>query len=176
MRYYRRLFQRVGHWRWFAAAFPSVIAPIDKAVLRATRGRLSVAGAQIVPTLLLTTTGRRSGEPRTTPLLYLRDGERLVVSSENWGQPRSAGWPLNLRANPQATVQIGRRVGAYTARPATEAEVDRYWPQLRRLWPAVETYRQRSGQRSMFVLEPAAGISSTFEQLVDVGAPGNISS
>jgi deazaflavin-dependent oxidoreductase (nitroreductase family) len=154
MRYYRRLLQRLGHTRWLAAAFPRVVAPVDKAVLKATRGRLSITGPPVVPTLLLTTVGRRSGQARTTPLMYVRDGDRLVVSSEDWGQQRPTAWPANLRANPQAAVQIRARTARYRARPASEAEAERYWPELRRLWPAVETYRERSGKRRMFVLEP----------------------
>jgi deazaflavin-dependent oxidoreductase (nitroreductase family) len=157
MRSYRAFLQRLGHARWFAAAFPRVVAPLDKAVLRATRGRFSVTGPQVVPTLLLTTLGRRSGQARTTPLMYVRDGDRLIGSTENWGQQKPAAWSVNLRANPRATVQVGARSAPYRGRPATEAEAQRYWPEFRRLWPAVETYHERSGTRRMFVLEPDAG-------------------
>jgi len=61
------------------------------------------------PMLLLTTKGRRSGEPRTVPLLYMEDGERFVVVGSNGGRPEPPAWLLNLRANPEAEVQVGRR-------------------------------------------------------------------
>ena len=108
----------------------------------------------LFPTLLLTTTGRRSGKPRTTPVIYHRDGSRLVVSSENFGQRRPAAWPLNLLADPHATVQLGAASQPFTARPAAADEIDRYWPELLALWPAHATYQRRSGARHMFVLEP----------------------
>jgi len=61
------------------------------------------------PMLLLTTRGRRSGEPRTVPLLYMEDGERFVVVGSNGGRPEPPAWLLNLRANPEAEIQVGRR-------------------------------------------------------------------
>jgi F420H(2)-dependent quinone reductase len=86
--------------------------------------------------------------------MYLRDGDRFVVSSENFGQERSAAWPLNLLADPRATVQIGSQTLACRARLLDEEEADHYWPRLVEVWPAHETYRARSGKRHTFVLEP----------------------
>jgi deazaflavin-dependent oxidoreductase (nitroreductase family) len=147
------LVRRLGHRRWFAAAGRRFGAPLDRALYRATRGRLtSTAGA--APIMLLTTTGRRTGQPRVTPVMYVRDGERLVVSCENFGQQRAAAWPLNLLSDPRATVQIGAETMACRARLLGEDEADRYWPQLVEAWPAHETYRARSGERHTFVLEP----------------------
>jgi hypothetical protein len=134
-----RFIRLLGHRRWFAAAGRRFGAPLDRALYRATGGRLtSTAGA--APVMLLTTTGRRSGHRRTTPVMYLREGERFVVSSENFGQQRPAAWPLNLVSDPRATVD--------------DAEADVYWPRLVKVWPAHESYRARSGQRHTFVLEP----------------------
>ena len=152
---YRRLIQRLGHFRWFAAGMRAVGARLDRRVYRASHGRLSITGPVLFPVLLLTTTGRRTGRPRTTPVFYHRDGERLIVCSENFGQRRSAAWPLNLLAHPHATVQLGAVTGAYTARPAGPGEVERYWPQLLGTWPAHGTYHRRNGTRRMFVLAPA---------------------
>ena len=151
---YRRLVQRIGHHRWFAALLRTAGAPLDRRLYRASAGRVVITGPVLFPTLLLTTTGRRSGKPRTTPVIYHRDGSRLVVSSENFGQRRPAAWPLNLLADPHATVQLGAASQTFTARPAAADEVDRYWPELVALWPAHATYQRRSGARHMFVLEP----------------------
>ena len=123
MRLLHRFIRWLGHRRWFAAAGRRFGAPLDRALYRATRGRLtSTAGA--APVMLLTTTGRRSGQRRTTPVMYLRDGDRFVVTSENFGQERPAAWPLNLVADPRATVQVGADVVPCRARLLDDAEAD----------------------------------------------------
>jgi deazaflavin-dependent oxidoreductase (nitroreductase family) len=153
MRLLHAFIRWLGHRRWFAALGRRFGAPLDRALYRVTRGRLtSTAGA--VPVMLLTTTGRRSGHRRTTPVMYVRDGDRFVVSSENFGQRRPAAWPLNLIADPRASVQVGAEVIPCRASLLDDAQADRYWPQLVESWPAHESYRARSGERHTFVLEP----------------------
>lgn len=150
----QRLVQSLGHHRWFAAIARPVLARVERRLFRATRGRL-VPTRAVAPVLLLTTTGRRSGRPRTTPLIYLPDGDRLVVSSENFGMERPAAWPRNLDADPLAWVELpGAAARRCVARRLTEAEADAYWPRLLEQWPAHATYRERSGARHTFVLEP----------------------
>jgi deazaflavin-dependent oxidoreductase (nitroreductase family) len=112
-----------------------------------------MAGA--VPVMLLTTTGRRTGQRRTTPVMYVCDGNRFVVSSENFGQRRPAAWPLNLAADPRATVQVGTETVECRGRLLDDADAERYWSRLVELWPAHESYLARSGRRHMFVLEPS---------------------
>jgi deazaflavin-dependent oxidoreductase (nitroreductase family) len=154
MKLLHRLIRRLGHRRWFAAAGRRFGAPLDRALYRATRGRItSTAGA--APVMLLTTTGRRSGRSRTTPVMYLRDGDRFVVTSENFGQQRPAAWPLNLIADPTATVQVGAQVVPCRARLLHDTEADRYWARFVEAWPAHESYLARSGQRHTFLLEPS---------------------
>ena len=142
--------------RWFAV-LGRRLAPLDGALFRASRGRLTILGVQgraMPRTLLLTTTGRRTGRPRTTPVMYLRDGERIAITSENFGQARAAAWPLNLEATPVARVQLGHASCVCRARLATPDEVERYWPSFTSMWPAHESYYARSGVRHMFVLAP----------------------
>lgn len=129
------------------------LSPVDRLLYRLTRGKLTTTGPRVQPTLLLTTIGRLSGQERTTPVMYLQDGHKYIVSCENFGQERPAAWPLNLDANPAATLQIGRHTTACLARPATEGELDRYWPTFLEVWPAHQSYLDRSGVRRMFVLE-----------------------
>lgn len=83
-----------------------------------------------VPVCLLTTTGRTSGQPRTVPLLYLRDGEDVVLVASQGGLPTNPQWYLNLRANPAVTVEIGRSVQQMRARTADADERARLWPLL----------------------------------------------
>jgi len=79
------------------------------------------------PALLLTTIGRRSGKPRTTALIFTRDGDDLVVVASNGGSDRPPSWFLNLQASPHVSVQVGRRSFAATAEIARGAEHDRLW-------------------------------------------------
>jgi deazaflavin-dependent oxidoreductase (nitroreductase family) len=103
--------------------------------------------------LLLTTTGPRTGKARTVPLLYLRDGDRLVICNVNPGFERPNPWVVNLGAQPHAQVQIGRGTTSMSARPASDDELDRYWPQLTKVWPAYQAFYDKGGKRSVFVLE-----------------------
>lgn len=83
------------------------LTPLDRRVLLRSRGRRTVLGPIGAPTLLLTTTGRKSGLPRTTPLLYARQGETLIVVGSNFGQEHHPAWTGNLLANPAAVVVMG---------------------------------------------------------------------
>jgi deazaflavin-dependent oxidoreductase (nitroreductase family) len=83
------------------------LTPLDRAVLLRSKGRRTVLGPIGAPTLLLTTTGRKSGLPRTTPLLYARDADALVVVGSNFGQQHHPAWTGNLIAHPEATVLMG---------------------------------------------------------------------
>ncbi|HEX6499472.1 MAG TPA: nitroreductase/quinone reductase family protein [Micromonosporaceae bacterium] len=149
-----RIVQRLGHARWFARA-GRLLVPADRFVGRVTGGRVVALG--LVPSLLLTTTGRRSGQPRTTPLLYVRDGDAFVVAGSNWGQPNHPAWALNLLAEPTATVTVdGARIPVH-ARAVAGAERERLWSLLVATWPAYRTYAARAAGRDIHVfrLEPS---------------------
>lgn len=83
------------------------LTPVDRRLLMRSQGRYTVLGPLGAPTMLLTTTGVKSGLPRTTPLLYTREGDDLIVVGSNFGQERHPAWSGNLRANPHAVVTIG---------------------------------------------------------------------
>jgi deazaflavin-dependent oxidoreductase (nitroreductase family) len=107
--------------------------------------------------MLLTTRDRKTGEPRTGPVFYLRDGHNLVATYENFESAGGGSWPANLRADPRVTIQIGSTVTSYRARPATAEETDRTMQQLLYIWPAYDTYLQRSDTRQVIVFEPLHG-------------------
>lgn len=151
----RGVAQRLGGTRLGVLAIGRIVSPLQRKLYRRTGGRLSLTGR--APVLLLTTTGRRSGKARTVPLLYIRDADRLVICNVNPGFERPNPWILNLRAEPHAQVQIGRDTISVRARMASEQELDRYWPQLTKIWPAYQAFYGKGGQRSVFVLVPAAG-------------------
>ncbi|MEH0935094.1 nitroreductase family deazaflavin-dependent oxidoreductase [Micromonospora sp. CPCC 205543] len=150
------LARRLGHHAWFGATM-RLLVPADRAVGRLTRGRMIAFG--LVPSLVITTTGRRSGKPRSNPLLYVRDGDGYVVIGSNWGQRHQPGWALNLLADPEAEVDVkGRRVPVRAA-VATGAERERLWRLLVTEWPAYRTYVDRAGGREIriFRLVPTGG-------------------
>jgi deazaflavin-dependent oxidoreductase (nitroreductase family) len=144
--------QRLGGTRPGVVVIGGVVSPLQRQLYRGTGGRLSLTGR--APVLLLTTTGRRTGKARTVPLLYLRDGDRVVICNVNPGLERPNPWVLNLRAQPRAHIQIGRSTLTVTARATSGNEVDCYWPRLAQLWAAYQIFYDRGGKRSVFVLEP----------------------
>src|SRR5438105_2456524 len=95
-------------------------------LLRATGGRLGgQLGRQSI--LILTTTGRRSGQPRETPLSYYRDGTRYLVVASNWGRDQPPDWLLNLEKQPRGAVQVNGRRLSVEGRPAEGDEQTRLW-------------------------------------------------
>lgn len=139
---------------WF---FTTVTPPLDRLILRLSRGRFSIA-CGLAPIMLLNTTGRRSGKLRSSPLLYLRDGETIVVLGSRGGRRQSAAWYLNLCSNPRASVLLGGRETNCRAREAEGSERDRLWQQLAALNPGINTYQQRLQRRiPVMVLTPDSG-------------------
>jgi deazaflavin-dependent oxidoreductase (nitroreductase family) len=106
-----------------------VISAVHTRLYRATRGLIGHRAAGLA-SLLLTTTGRRSGAPRTVALTYVPDGDDFVVVASNGGADRHPAWWLNLRQRPRATVQVGATVLPVTAHAADAAERARLWPKL----------------------------------------------
>jgi deazaflavin-dependent oxidoreductase (nitroreductase family) len=110
------------------------------AVYQRTNGRL---GAKLLwfPVALLTTTGRKSGSPRTTATLCLRDGARVVVPASFGGREGNPLWYLNLKTNPVVQVQVRDEHLTMAARDATDEERRRYWPVLIKMYPPYKGYR-----------------------------------
>lgn len=135
---------------------PKVLTRVDRVLHRLTGGR-AIAADLLFDTLRLTTTGRRSGQPRTHALARLDlDGTPVVIAS-NFGRESHPAWSHNLLAHPDAIVVESGRSHPVTARQLTLQERDRVWPQAVRLWPGYETYREATdGIRDirMFALEP----------------------
>jgi F420H(2)-dependent quinone reductase len=107
------------------------------------------------PVLLLTTVGRRSGEPRTVPLIHLVDGDRLVVVASQGGMPTHPAWFHNLVAHPRVTVQIRKQVREMDARVADEAEREALWPRLVAMYADYDDYQVRTDRRiPVVILDP----------------------
>jgi deazaflavin-dependent oxidoreductase (nitroreductase family) len=101
---------------------------------------------QGVPTLLLTTMGRQSGEPVTTPLVYGRSGDSYLVVASRGGSEIHPHWYLNLRANPVVDLQVAADRFTATARTATQQEKASLWPIMTGIWPRYDEYQQSTGR------------------------------
>ena len=161
---YERANQVQRFLRRFAASGPGAwlfarVAPhLDRPIHRFTRGRHTL-GSLItgLPVVMLTTTGARSGEPRTVPVLGIPVSDGVAVIASNWGQRRNPAWFHNLRAHPEAQVvseRMRRPVRAVEAEGERRAEI---WQQALRVYPGFAQYERRAPHRriSVFVLEPA---------------------
>jgi deazaflavin-dependent oxidoreductase (nitroreductase family) len=120
-------------------------------VYHTTNGRVGgrMAGGRV---LLLTTTGRKTGREHTVPLFYLNDGEDMVVVASNGGTASHPAWWLNLKANPEATVEVGGRKVRVRAEEAGFEEKERLWPKLVRMYGGYEDYRRRTDREIPVVL------------------------
>ena len=110
-----------------------------------------------VPTLLLTTRGRRSGKLRRTPLIYGRDGDAYVVVASYGGSPEHPDWYFNLSDDPEVEIQVGDRVMPARAATAEGEDRDRLWRQMTGIWPDYDKYQART-QRviPLVTLEPVS--------------------
>jgi deazaflavin-dependent oxidoreductase (nitroreductase family) len=108
--------------------------------------------------IMLTTTGAKSGEPRSMPLVGIPLDDELAIIGSNYGQAHTPGWVYNLEADPSATVAYRDRSVAVTARRATDTEADRTFEVAATFYPGYGKYRARASHRTIrvFFLEPAA--------------------
>lgn len=97
------------------SALVRLAVPLDRFVLKRSKGRLTALGPIGMPLLVLHTTGRKTGQKREQPLTYVRDGNRLVVVGTNFGQAHHPAWTANLLAMPQAEVTLGGRTVSVVA-------------------------------------------------------------
>jgi F420H(2)-dependent quinone reductase len=151
----RSVFEDIGRSKAGTWVILNILTPIDNWLLKISNGRLNMF-AGFVPVLLLTTTGAKSGLPRSVPLVFLRDGERIVLFASNGGQAKHPAWYHNLCANPTVTVAHGGETRTYTAHEVHGEERERLWARGVRFYRGYGDYQQRATNRTIpvVVLEP----------------------
>jgi deazaflavin-dependent oxidoreductase (nitroreductase family) len=143
----KRAVEKVASTRAGGWYFLNVANPIDKRLVPLTRGWVSLAPGQ--PVLVLGTVGAKSGQVRRTPLLYVTDGDDIVLVASKAGAPKHPAWYHNLRANPEVTLYVRRRTGRYRARVAEGEEYDRLWARATETYGGYDAYKQRAGARKI---------------------------
>jgi deazaflavin-dependent oxidoreductase (nitroreductase family) len=141
-----------------AWVFARVLHRIDRPVYRLTRGRYTFASlVSGIPVVMLTTTGARSGEPRSVPVLGLPTDEGLAVIASNFGKHRHPAWYHNLRANPEGSVTVDGTSRRFRAVEADGERRRRIWEEGLRVYPGWAQYERRATNReiTVFVLDPA---------------------
>jgi deazaflavin-dependent oxidoreductase (nitroreductase family) len=150
-----RRFAASGPGSWL---FARILHHIDRPVHRLTRGRYTFASlVSGIPVVMLTTTGAKSGQPRTVPVLGIPTQGAVAIIASNFGQNHHPAWYHNLRAHPDAEVVVDgmhRRVRAVEADDERRAQI---WQQGLRVYPGFDQYERRAAHRriTVFVLEPA---------------------
>ncbi|MFF3909319.1 nitroreductase/quinone reductase family protein [Streptomyces sp. NPDC001848] len=138
-----RIVQKVSSTRAFAKAAPHVVPALDRAVHRLTGGRVLLS-AQMLPGVILTSTGARSGLARRTPLACMpEDGGSWLLVGSNFGRPGHPAWTHNLLAHPDAEISFKGEDIPVTAHPLRGREREAAWRAVLAFWPPYATYQER---------------------------------
>lgn len=147
---WQRAFQRIVKAQLAARFFSYFLHYLDRPLLRLTNGRFSPAAFFTgLPITLLTTTGAKSGQPRTIPIVAIPYQGEIVLIASNWGSSRHPAWYYNLRAHPQATLLINGRATNYLAHEAGAAEREPYWQAAVAVYPGYADYQKRAAGRQI---------------------------
>ncbi len=154
-------------WRkksyWFPASrfgawiFHTILPIVDRFVFRFSHGRNTIISTVAgLPSIMLTTTGRKSGQPRLTPLVGVPHNEgAFIIIGSNFGQKHHPAWVYNLRANPHVTVGVNGNTSAYFAREVSGQEREDCWQKAAEYYSGYNAYKKRAGREiAVFVLEP----------------------
>jgi deazaflavin-dependent oxidoreductase (nitroreductase family) len=127
--------------RWIAITFSSRLDPV---LYKLSGGRFTSVGPQVIPQLVLTTTGRKSGKERTVQLGYTEDGDDILIVASNFGGTNHPAWSYNLDANPKAKVQLGPDEREVVATRLTDSEKAILWPKIADTIPQMKSYVKRT--------------------------------
>lgn len=147
-RWWHDIMKRIGTLQSVIWLLSHTLHHLDRLVLRLTNGRyMTLNWFTGLPFLTITTTGARSGQPRSVPLIGLPHGEQIVLIASNWGRNRNPAWYYNVLAHPTVTVTVDGETVVYTAHEAHGAERDTCWQTAVNYYPAYEAYKKRAGRQ-----------------------------
>ena len=130
--------------RWFGM---NVAAKIDPWLMKRTKGRIALPGASM-PVVVMETRGAKSGEPRTTPLVYFTEGDDVILVASNFGREKHPAWYYNVRAHPDITLTARRQSGRYRATEVEDpAERDRLYANFVKIFPGYANYEDMADRR-----------------------------
>jgi deazaflavin-dependent oxidoreductase (nitroreductase family) len=155
--WFHRLNRWIGGTAVGARIYARILDQLDRLAFRLTRGRTTFAAlVSGLPVVMLTTTGARSGQPRTMPVLGIPDGQDLIVIASNFGQRPHPGWYYNLRARPRATVTHEGARAEMSARLLEGEEYERCFQLAMQSYPGFAAYRRRAAHRHIGVFKLSA--------------------
>lgn len=154
----QRIMQKLASASLFSGFLARVLAPLDRLVYRLSKGRATLAGtAAALPIVLLTTTGARSGEPRTSPLNGIPLGDDIAVIGTRFGTGKIPSWAYNLRADPTASIEYKGSSFDVVAREADRVEFEAAFAAATKIYPGFAGYRERATNLiPVFILESAS--------------------
>lgn len=137
-----------------AAAFSKFLHVVDEPLMKVSNGGLSVPALVAgLPTVMLTSIGAKSGEPRRVPVIGVPDGKNVALIASNWGQKRNPGWYYNLRKNPEATLEFGGESQKFLAQEVTDPdEYARLWKRANEVYLGYDKYQARAGERKIPIM------------------------
>ena len=145
---------KIGSLSFMPKLLPQITAT-DKALQRVTKGRVTVLRIAGLPNLTLTARGRKSGVPRSTPLLAVPRGEDWLIAGSNFGGPKQPVWVVNVEANPDVQVTVKGRTSDFTARRLEGEEREQAWADMVEVWPNYNLYATRTDRQiKVFELTP----------------------
>ena len=121
-----------------------LMSKVNTFIYRASGGRFGAKFTHGAPVFLLVTTGRKSGEPRTAPLIYIEDGDDYLVVASKGGMSHHPAWYLNLEANPECSIEIGKNKLPMTATRISDDEKKALWSKICEVYPDYEDYQART--------------------------------
>jgi deazaflavin-dependent oxidoreductase (nitroreductase family) len=121
----------------------NIASRVDPKLMRWTRGRVNLGGS-ILPTLLLTVRGRKSGVERTVPLVYFSDGDDVILMASSFGRPKFPAWYHNVKANPEVTLTAGGVAERYRATEVEGPDRDRLYDKAKQIYEGYGVYEDRT--------------------------------
>jgi deazaflavin-dependent oxidoreductase (nitroreductase family) len=149
----QRAMQHIAATRAGAWFFAKTLDRVDKALLRLSRGQVTLPGVLAgLPVLTVATTGARTGQRRSAPLVGVPAGEDIAVIGTSFGQPRTPGWYHNMRAHPKVEVTYRDKTVKAVSREADKEEWEAIWARARKIYPGYDAYARRIKNRQVHIM------------------------